>query len=83
FSADEEERKKEMANLERERVETEMKRAEREKRKEDRRREVEERRKAIREKRGKVQADRFLDGLMDEFGGKDELGDEVGKEDGS
>jgi len=82
FSADEEARKKEMANLERERVETERKRAERERRKEERRREVEERRKAIGEKRGKVQADRFLDGLMGEIGGKAEQVDEDRKEGG-
>ncbi|KAF2097358.1 hypothetical protein NA57DRAFT_41037 [Rhizodiscina lignyota] len=68
FSADEETRKKEFANLEKERVETERRRQENADRKEKRKKEVEERRKAIQQKRGKAEADKFLDGLMGELG---------------
>lgn len=83
FSQDEEERKRQMETLERERVETEMKRAERGKKKDERRREVEERRKALKEKRSKAQADKFLDGLMGELGDKGEKEEEAGsKEEG-
>jgi hypothetical protein len=68
FSGDAEERKRQMANLEKERMETESRQAESRKRKEDRKKEVEERRKAIQQKRGKTKADRFLNDLMGELG---------------
>lgn len=70
FSNDAEERKRQMANLEKERIETEARQAESRKRKEDRKREVEERRKAIQQKRSKTKADRFLNDLMGELGQK-------------
>jgi len=72
FSNDAEERKKQMANLENERMETEARQAESRKRKRDRKKEVEERRKAIQQKRGKTKADRFLNDLMGEMGQKEE-----------
>ncbi|KAJ9631632.1 hypothetical protein H2203_000031 [Taxawa tesnikishii (nom. ined.)] len=68
FSADGEERKAQMENLERERKETERKRAERDKRVQERKEEVERRRKELREKRGKRKADEFLEGLGMELG---------------
>jgi hypothetical protein len=64
FSADAEERKKQMDNLEAERRETEARRAEAAKRKENRKKEVEERRRKIQEKRTNKQTDRFLNDLM-------------------
>jgi hypothetical protein len=70
FSADAEERKKQMENLELERKETERRRVETLKRKEDRKKEIEERKQAILQKRSKVKADRFLNDLMGEIGGK-------------
>ncbi|KAF2191427.1 hypothetical protein K469DRAFT_720435 [Zopfia rhizophila CBS 207.26] len=63
FSQDEEERQRQMANLEKERQETEKGREERKKRVEERRKEVQERKKMIQEKRAKGKADRFLDAL--------------------
>jgi hypothetical protein len=72
FSDDAEERKRQMANLEKERMETEARQAESKKRKEDRKKEVEERRKAIQQKRGKTKADRFLNNLMGELGQKND-----------
>ncbi|GME37053.1 hypothetical protein GTA08_BOTSDO05902 [Neofusicoccum parvum] len=75
FSQDEEERKRQMEALEKERQETEKRRSERDRKKDERRREVEERRKALKEKRSKAQADKFLDGLMGELGEKGEAKD--------
>ena len=63
FSRDENQRKREMEDLDREREETERGRREREERKQQRIRKVEERRKAIGERRGEKLAERFLDGL--------------------
>jgi hypothetical protein len=63
FSKDEEERKEQMANLEKERVNTEKARDARKKQMEERQKLVEERRKKIKEKRAKGQADRFLNDL--------------------
>ncbi|QDS75257.1 hypothetical protein FKW77_000764 [Venturia effusa] len=68
LSGDAEERKRQMANLENERMETEARQAEARRRKDDRKKKVEERRKAIQEKRSKTKADRFLDDLMGEMG---------------
>ncbi|KAF2432350.1 hypothetical protein EJ08DRAFT_648137 [Tothia fuscella] len=70
FSADAEERKKQMEDLEKERQETERRRMETLKRKEDRKKEIEERRQAILQKRGKAKADKFLNDLMGEMGEK-------------
>lgn len=70
FSGDAEERKRQMENLEKERMETEARQAESRKRKEERKKEVEERKKAIQQKRGKTKADRFLNDLMGEIGQK-------------
>lgn len=85
FSKDEEERKRQMEGLEKERVRTEkMREGNEDLRKEERERrkkEVEERRRAILEKRGKVQADRFLDELGEEIM-EGAGGDSVGAEDG-
>lgn len=64
FSADEEERKRQMVELEAERAETEKMRGEAKGRKEARKKELEERRRALAEKRSQAQADQFLDGLM-------------------
>lgn len=63
FSADEEERREQMAELERERLETEKARAKRKEALEQRQKMVEERRKLVREKRAKGMADKFLDEL--------------------
>ncbi len=60
FSKDAEGRKREMDDLEKERLRTEGGRKEREAQKEKKRQEIEERRKKISEQRSKVQADRFL-----------------------
>jgi len=70
FSGDNEERKRQMDELEKERLETERRRVDIEKRKEDRKKEVEARKKAIAEKRGKAQADKFLNSLMGEISDK-------------
>ncbi|KAF2086783.1 hypothetical protein K490DRAFT_66560 [Saccharata proteae CBS 121410] len=67
FSADAEERKRQMEELEKERQETEKMRSEKNERKEARKKEVEERRKAIAQKRSKAKADKFLNGLMGEM----------------
>jgi hypothetical protein len=83
FSGDTEKRKKQMDALEKERTETETHRADAIKRKEDRKRELAARKKAISEKRGKIQADRFLDGLSSEIqGGSQEQKDQGPKQDG-
>lgn len=63
FSKDEEERKEQLANLEKERLQTERAREARKKQMVERAKKVEERRKQIKEKRAKGQADRFLDDL--------------------
>jgi hypothetical protein len=73
FSGDTEERKKQMDFLEKERAETERRRTETAQRKEERKKELEARKKAIAERRGRAQADRFLDGLMDEL--QDKIGE--------
>ena len=67
FSADAEERKKQMDNLEKERKETEARRSEAAKRKDDRKREIEERRKKLQAKRTEKKTDRFLNDLMGEL----------------
>jgi hypothetical protein len=72
FSAQEEERKQQMKDLEKQRRETEKRRSEADKRKEERRKEIEERRKAIQERRAKGKADRFLDSLGVEWAEKKE-----------
>jgi hypothetical protein len=77
FSGDNEERKRQMEELEHERAETERRRAETAGRREERRKEVEARKKAIAEKRGKARADRFLDGLLGEVA--DKVGGEGGE----
>jgi len=74
FSADAEERKRQMGDLERERAETERRRAEAAKRKEERKREVEERRRKIQEKRTEKKTDRFLSELMGELAEKETPG---------
>lgn len=71
FSADDEERKKQMAGLDADRKETEQRRAERDKRLQDRKAEVEKRRQEIQSRRGKRKADEFLDGLGEELSRKD------------
>ncbi|KAI9850294.1 MAG: hypothetical protein M1838_005936 [Thelocarpon superellum] len=63
FSKDATVRKREMDQLERERVETERTRQEQLERKGRKQREMEARRKVIREKRGQKEADRFLEDL--------------------
>lgn len=72
FSKDEDARKAQMEGLEAERKETERVRAERERRVRERREEVERRRGEVRERRAKKEADRFLDGLGDLTGGREE-----------
>ncbi|KAF2271804.1 uncharacterized protein EI97DRAFT_437492 [Westerdykella ornata] len=67
FSKDEEERREQMANLEKERLETEKAREARKKQMEERAKLVEERRRKIKEKRAMGQADRFLDALGSEL----------------
>lgn len=69
FSGDEEERRRQMGELERERVETERRRGEVEAKREERRRVVEERREEVRRRRGKRRAEEFLEGLEGEIGG--------------
>lgn len=63
FSKDEEERREQMANLEKEREETQKAREARKKQIEERAKLVEERKRKIKEKRAKGQADRFLNEL--------------------
>ncbi|PVI07336.1 hypothetical protein DM02DRAFT_608882 [Periconia macrospinosa] len=64
FSKDAEERKEQMANLEKERMETEKARSRRKEEIEKRKELIREKKRAIEERRAKEQADRFLD----EFG---------------
>lgn len=68
FSADAEERKVQMENLEKERSETESRRSEAAKRKDERKREIEERRKKIVKKRTEKKTDNFLSELGGEIG---------------
>ncbi|KAI1265321.1 hypothetical protein F5Y18DRAFT_386139 [Xylariaceae sp. FL1019] len=70
FSKDEDERVKEMGNLEKERENTERIRREREEERQRRKKEIEERRKRLGEKRAEKLADSFLDGLAGEIGAK-------------
>lgn len=75
FSANAEERKRQMANLEAERKETELRRSDAARRKEERKREIEERRKKIAEKRTEKKTDKFLSelgGELGDFGASDE-----------
>jgi hypothetical protein len=72
FSKDEEERKEQMANLEKERIETDKAREKRKQQIEERRAMVEERKKIIKEKRAKGQADKFLSDLGAELFKDDE-----------
>jgi hypothetical protein len=77
FSKDEDERRAQMAGLEKERVETEKARAKRKADVEKRKEAIREKKKAILEKRNKGQADRFLDKLGAELfaaGGEKEDG---------
>lgn len=79
FSTDEEERKRQMSGLEREREETERVRKKRKEEVERRREMVREKKRVIREKRSKGQAERFLSDLGAELfggGGEDEKVDE-------
>jgi hypothetical protein len=69
FSGDAEERKRQMENLEQERIETEMRRRQREEKLQERKKAVEARRAEILQKRGKRKADEFLDQLGEELGG--------------
>jgi hypothetical protein len=78
FSADEEERARQMAGLEAERVETERKRTERREKLDERKRLVNERRREIQSKQGKRKADEFLDELGLELGGHVETAVERG-----
>ncbi|EMC92868.1 hypothetical protein BAUCODRAFT_125827 [Baudoinia panamericana UAMH 10762] len=68
FSADAEERKRQMENLERERAQTEKVRQEREAKLAERKRQLEARRAAINQRRGKRKADDFLEQLGEELG---------------
>ncbi|KAF2016137.1 hypothetical protein BU24DRAFT_422481 [Aaosphaeria arxii CBS 175.79] len=70
FSKDEEERKAQMARLEKEREDTERAREARKKQVEERKKLVEEKRKKMREKRNVVKADKFLDALGAELFGE-------------
>lgn len=73
FSQDEDERRKQMSNLEKERHETERARRERKEQIEKRKEMIKEKKRAIQEKRAKGQADRFLSELGAElFGEKKE-----------
>ena len=63
FSKDEEERKQQMANLERERQETEKARGARKKQLEDRAKLIAEKKQKIKEKQAKSRADKFLDDM--------------------
>ncbi|KAF2687251.1 hypothetical protein K458DRAFT_415512 [Lentithecium fluviatile CBS 122367] len=72
FSKDEDERRVQMANLEKERLETEKARAKRKADVEKRKEMIREKKKAIMEKRSQGQADKFLNELGAElFGGTD------------
>lgn len=74
FSGTEEERKREMEALGKEREETERRRREKAEKVEKRKREIEERRRAVGEKRAKREADSFLEGLGEVIGGDGEKG---------
>ena len=77
FSKDEEERREQMANLEKERLETDKAREKRKEQIEERKRFIEEKKRAMKEKRAKGKADRFLDELGMELAmGKSEGGKE-------
>jgi hypothetical protein len=71
FSKDEDERRAQMANLEKERLDTEKARAKRKADVEKRKETIREKKKAIIEKRSKGQADKFLDDLGAELYGGD------------
>ncbi|KAI0152616.1 hypothetical protein GGR57DRAFT_164366 [Xylariaceae sp. FL1272] len=75
FSKDEDERVKQMGNLDKERENTEKVRREREEERQRRKKEVEERRKRLGEKRAEKLADNFLDGLAGEIGAKQSKSD--------
>lgn len=68
FDKDEEERREQMARLEKERAETERVRQERKDKLDERKRLVEEKKRAMREKRSKGRAEKFLDELGVELG---------------
>lgn len=70
FSGDAEERKRQMANLELERLETEQRRKERDAKLSERKRQIEARRAEINQRRGKRKVDDFLDQLGEELSGK-------------
>ena len=69
FSVDEDERRRQMEGLERERAETERRREERSGKLEERKRAIEARRREIAERRGKRKAEDFLEQLGEELGG--------------
>jgi hypothetical protein len=69
FSKDEEERKQQMSNLDKERLDTERARRERKEQIEKRKEMIKEKKHAIQEKRAKGQADRFLNELGAELFG--------------
>lgn len=68
FDQDEEERQKQMANLEKERAETERIRRERKEAIDKRKEMIREKKRAMAEKRSKGKAERFLDELGEELG---------------
>ncbi|KAK3114679.1 hypothetical protein LTR53_006765 [Teratosphaeriaceae sp. CCFEE 6253] len=70
FSADSEERQRQMQNLENERLETERRRGERDAKVADRKAAIEGRRKEVQQRRGKRKADDFLEQLGEEMGAK-------------
>ena len=76
FDQDEEERRKQMANLEKERAETERVRMERKEALEKRKEMIREKKRAMAEKRSKGRAERFLD----ELGVELRIGGEPGEE---
>jgi len=75
FSGDAEERKRQMENLEQERLETERRRKERDAKVAERRAVVEARRKEVQQRRGKRKAEDFLDQLGEELSTKGEGGE--------
>jgi hypothetical protein len=75
FSKDEDERRVQMANLEKERLETEKVRAKRKADIEKRKEMIREKKKAIMEKRSKGQADKFLNDLGSELFGDNKAGE--------
>ncbi|PPJ51725.1 hypothetical protein CBER1_08909 [Cercospora berteroae] len=68
FSADAEERKRQMENLENERAETERRRKERESKMAERRAQIEARRQEVQQKNAKRKADEFLEELGGQMG---------------